>query len=103
MLGAGLVRTSVISVASSAGTKCSLLFLQAPVNPVPFSNRCKAPEVLGGYAPATTLELTLRFRRAHPDTGAPTSGPARPRKRPIKAGLETGAPLRVLPLVAVSS
>src|SRR5207247_10944702 len=41
---------------------------------------------------------------AHVDTatGAPTSGPARPRQRPIKAGSETGAPLRVIPLVAGS-
>src|SRR2546426_1576459 len=38
-------------------------------------------------------------------TGAPTSGPARPRQRPIKAGSEmseTGAPLRLFPLVAAS-
>jgi len=42
--------------------------------------------------------------RAHLDTatGAPTSGPARPRRRPINAGSETGAPLRFFPLAAVS-
>ena len=36
-------------------------------------------------------------------TGAPTSGPARPRQGPIKAGSESGGPLRVIPLLAVSS
>ena len=53
---------------------------------------------------ATVLECTLPDHGAHLDTttGAPTSGPARPRQRPIKAGSETGAPLRVIPLVAVS-
>jgi hypothetical protein len=51
----------------------------------------------------STKQTPVSSRRAHDTaTGAPASGPARPRQRSITAGSETGAPLRVIQMVAVS-